>query len=203
MDARLKHPFTCVVSGSTGCGKTEFVFRLLDNLKDMIVPNPKKVLYCYGEYQKRFDDYPWIEFHEGIPNPEMFDGTPTLAVLDDLMSETNDDVTKLFTKVSHHRSVSVLYLTQNIFYQNKQNRTISLNSHYFVLYKNPRSIGQISALASQMYPGNSKFMVEAFNDATKEPYSYLFLDLKPETDERLRLRAKIFHGEIQVVYVRK
>ena len=133
----------------------------------------------------------------------MFDGTPTVVVLDDLMSETNDSVTKLFTKVSHHRSVSVLYLTQNIFYQNKQNRTISLNSHYFVLYKNPRSISQIAALASQMYPGKSKFMVEAFNDATKDPYSYLFVDLKPETDEKYRLRANIFPNEQQVVYVHK
>ena len=29
MDTSLKHPFTCIVAGPTGCGKTTFVTRLL------------------------------------------------------------------------------------------------------------------------------------------------------------------------------
>jgi len=202
-DVRLKHPSTMVISGPTNCGKTRFVFRLLDNLEKMFSAVPEKVLYCYGEYQEIFDNYPWIQFNEGLPDLETFNGTPTLLILDDLMSETNDDVTKLFTKVSHHRSVTVIYLTQNIFYQNKQNRTISLNSHYMVLFKSVRSTSQIAALAAQMYSKGSKYMIEAFDDATKDPHSYLLVDMRPETDERLRLRAKIFPGEIQVVYVRK
>ena len=202
-DVTLKHPSTMVISGPTSCGKTRFVFRLLDNLQEMFSPAPRKVLYCYSEYQEIFDNYQWVQFHEGLPDLDTFHGTPTLLVLDDLMSETTDDVTKLFTKISHHRSVTVIYLTQNIFYQNKQNRTISLNSHYMVLFKSVRSTSQIAALAAQMYSKGSKYMIEAFNDATKDPHSYLLVDMRPETDEKLRLRTKIFPGEIQEVYVRK
>jgi len=44
----------------------------------------------------------------------------------------------MFTKISHHRNVSVVYLTQNVFDKNKYARTISLNAHYLVLIKNPR-----------------------------------------------------------------
>jgi GTPase SAR1 family protein len=192
LEVRLRHPFTAVVSGPTGCGKTMFIFRLIENLKEMITPTPTKIVYCYGEYQSLFDNYPQIEFHDGLPDVAMFDGAPTLLILDDLMGEADDVVTKLFTKVSHHRNVSVIYLTQNIFY--KSQRTISLNSHYIVLFKNPRDAGQVSTLARQMYPGNSKFVIEAFKDATTTQYSYLLFDLRPEQNEKLRLRANIFPG---------
>jgi len=81
----------------------------------------------------------------------------TFLVLDDLMSETNDDVANLFTKGSHHRNVSVMFLTQNLFYKNRHMLTISLNSHYMVLFKNPRDAGQFSVLVRQMYPSGFKF----------------------------------------------
>jgi hypothetical protein len=201
VETGLRHPFTAVVSGPTGSGKTAFVFKLIENMKEMITPTPSKVVYCYGEYQPLFDNYPRIEFHEGLPDVAMFDGVPTLLILDDLMGEADDVVTKLFTKVSHHRNVSIIYLTQNIFY--KSQRTISLNSHYIVLFKNPRDAGQVSTLARQMYPNNSKFVIDAFKDATTLPHSYLLFDLRPEQNEKLRLRSNIFPGQQHCVYVKK
>jgi len=35
-----------------------------------------------------------------------------------------------------------------------------------------------------MSPRTSKFVLGAFKAATKEPYGYLWIDLKPDTDER-------------------
>ena len=81
--------------------------------------------------------------------------------------------------------------------------TISLNSHYLVLFKNPRNVGQFSILARQMYPSGFKFAEEAYRDATERPFGYLFVDLKPPQDEWYRLRTNIFPGEMQYVYVRK
>jgi len=78
----------------------------------------------------------------------VFDGSEsTLLILDDLMSETNQLVANVFTKISHHRNVSVVYLTQNLFDKNKYARTISLNAHYLVLFKNPRDATQFATLA--------------------------------------------------------
>ena len=54
-----------------------------------------------------------------------------------------------------------------------------------------------------MFPGHVKYMQEAFEDATKRPYGYLFCDLKPETPSDFRLRSNIFPGETQCAYVRK
>jgi len=69
----------------------------------------------------------------------VFDGSqPTMLVIDDLMSETNQLMADIFTKRSHHHDISVIYMTQNVFDKNKYARTISLNVHYLVLFKNPR-----------------------------------------------------------------
>ena len=71
-------------------------------------------MYCYGEYQKVFDNYSNVEFHDGFPDLITFDDkSRTLLVLDDLMTSTDDRVVDLFTKISHHRNLSVVYLTQN------------------------------------------------------------------------------------------
>jgi len=196
------HPFTAIVAGPTCCGKTRFVFRLIDNASSMISPPPAKTVYFYGEYQQLFNQYPHAEFHQGLPNIEDFDGRePTLVIIDDLMQETNGTVANMFTKGSHHRNISVVFLAQNLFPKNKFARTMSLNAHYMVLFKNPRDVSQFANLARQMYPKTSQFAVEAYRDATREPYSYLLVDLRPEQDEELRLRTNIFPGETHYVYV--
>jgi hypothetical protein len=204
MNPAWKHPFTGIIAGPTGSGKSVFTFKFINEAVSMISPPPEKIIYCYGEYQTMFNEYPHIIFNEGLPDLAQFDGKErTLLILDDLMTETNDSVSNIFTKVSHHRNVSVLYLTQNLFYKSKQNRTISLNAHYIVLFKNPRDAMQVATLGRQMYPGKSKFLIEAFKDATEKPFGYLLLDLKPDTDEQYRVRTNIFTDERQIVYLPK
>jgi len=118
---------------------------------------------------------------------------------DDLMNETDDSVANLFTKGSHHRNISVAFLVQNLFHKNKHIRTISLNAHYMVLFKNPRDASQFASLARQMYPNKSAFAVEAYKDATKD----LFVDLRPEQDQDLRLHTNVFPDETGYVYIPK
>jgi len=202
MTLPLRHPFTALVAGPTGSGKTRYVFKLIENADSMIEPPPHRIVYCYGEYQHLFDKYPHVDFRRGLPDLEDFDGRePVLLVVDDLMNETDESVANLFTKGSHHRNVSIVFLVQNMFHKNKYIRTISLNSHYMVLFKNPRDVSQFASLARQMYPNRSAFAVEAYKDATREPYSYLFVDLRPGKDEDLRLRSNIFPGDRHYVYV--
>ena len=54
MDARWKHPFTCIVAGPTGCGKSIFVARMLRHAAVMIDPLPEKITWCYGEWQEAY-----------------------------------------------------------------------------------------------------------------------------------------------------
>ena len=81
MSLPLKHPFTALVAGPTGSGKTRFVFKLIENARTMIEPPPRRVVYCYGEYQELFKKYPDVEFREGLPNLEDFDGSRPVLLL--------------------------------------------------------------------------------------------------------------------------
>ena len=52
-----------------------------------------------------------------------------------------------------------------------------------------------------MYPEmKENFVFEAFKDATSIPYGYLFLDMKVETPEDLRVRSRIFPGDDLIIY---
>ena len=120
MVPRWKHPFTAIVVGPTGCGKSVFTLKFITFASEVITPVPEKIIWCFGVYPDEFDKYPDIDFRDGLPDPNAFDGTTkTLLVIDDLMSETDYSVTKIFTKISHHGSVSVLYLSQNLFLSGK------------------------------------------------------------------------------------
>ena len=205
MDPHLKHPFTGIVAGPTACGKSTWVKQLITHQKDMIDPAPEQVIWFYGEWQPLYDTLSGsVEFREGLTDLGTLNTKKrTLVIIDDLMTETNKSVSNLFTKGSHHRNLSVLHLVQNVFDKNKHTRTISLNAHYLIIFKNPRDASQITHLAKQMYPGHVQFLQEVFGDATSEAYGYLFIDLKQETPEHLRLRTKIMPNETQYVYMRK
>jgi len=136
------HPFTWIVSGPTQCGKTTFILKLIDNAQTIIEPPPEIIIYCYGKYQQSFNTIrnP-VKFHEGLPDVNKFDGRlRRLLIPDDLMNEVDDSVANILTKISHHRNVSIVFLTQNIFHKNKHMRAISLNAHYLVLFKNPHDV---------------------------------------------------------------
>lgn len=127
MDPRLKHPFPAIVAGRTCCGKSQFGKRLLESGKDLIDGAPENVSWCYGIYQPAYDDMlgmltttPNINFVEGVPSDleSMIDPSiRNLVVIDDLMQELSNDqrITNLFTKGCHHCNLSVIFILQTSF----------------------------------------------------------------------------------------
>ena len=105
-----------------------------------------------------------------------------------------------FFSRGRHDNLSVVYLTQNLFHKNQ--RSISLNSDYIIIFKNVRDKSQFIHLAKQVMSSNTKFLNWAYKDATEQPHSYLILDLKPETDDKYRVRTRILPNELpQFVYM--
>ena len=205
---QLTHPFGLLVSGGTKTGKTTFVKKLLSNVEVMIDSPPEDIKYFYSEYQETFAEIeslvPNIHFIEGVPDA-IFDSinpkTRNLYIFDDMMGERDSVIAKLFTKKSHHGNLSVIYIVQNLFHQSKDHRTISLNASYLVLTKNVRDASQVIHLAKQIYPNNVKFFQQAYQIATAEPFSYLFIDLTPTCPDETRLRSGIFPNDKHYVYV--
>ncbi|KAK7500206.1 hypothetical protein BaRGS_00008429 [Batillaria attramentaria] len=201
----LQHPFTLLLAGPSGCGKTVFISRLIQLCRTRISPPIDRVVYVYHQHQHTFEqlarDSPVpIQFAESLDLAELTGNC--FLVIDDFMGDkaVESKVADYFIKKSHHQNTSVAYMVQNVFHTSPLHRTISLNSHYIWLGKNPRSADQILRLALQVFPKNHRFLREAYEDATKDAYGYLFLDFKQTTPNEHRVRSCVLDDE-PVVYV--
>jgi hypothetical protein len=119
---------------------------------------------------------------------------PSVIVIDDLMRDATNskDVCELFVDGSNHRNISVTCILQNGFSKGKENRTMSINTQYIVLFKNPKDQIGPAILARQMYPSHPKKFMIKYTEATTIPYEYLFIDLRQNTPEEDRLKTDIF-----------
>ncbi|KAK3716556.1 hypothetical protein QZH41_006390 [Actinostola sp. cb2023] len=190
----------------TGSGKTVWVQNLLQHASRVIQPPPQRIVWSYSQWQPAYEQMqqtlPGIEFVKGIPHhldeDWYFDPkVNNLIVIDDQMAETSNDkrIMNSFTKGSHHRNLSVIFLCQNVYFQGKIMRTLSLNAAYLVLFKNPRDKLQIITLGKQMYPGKTDQFLHKYEAAVQRPYGYLFVDLKPNTPEECRLRTNVLPND--------
>lgn len=206
---KFKVPFSLLVSGPTSCGKTFWVYKFLKYLRDLVRENlhsPQKVLFCYSVDQPLYSEIrqniDGIVFYHGLPSLdviyEMSEKEPLLIVLDDLIHKIvdNQDMLLLFTQGSHHKNISVIFMTQNLYHGGKNARTIALNVKYLVLFSNPRDTLQIKYLGRQLFSHKSEHLYEAYLDAIKlTKWGYLLIDLNHDTPDWARLRTNIFPHE--------
>ena len=89
----------------------------------------------------------------------------------------------------------MILITQNLFHEANNCRTISLNAKYIVLLNNARDKNQFTYLARQVYPEDSVGLYKAYVEATAIPHGYLVFDFSQDRDDRLRFRTRIFPGE--------
>ena len=203
----FQHPTTILVGGPTQCVKTHFVWKVL--MHKMIQPEPERIIWVYGEWQDSFDRYrilfPNIEFMQNF-TWETYNNLDrakrNLVVLDDKMAEMADDplLGDLFTKGSHHKNLTVMFLVQNVYHKGKYMRTASLNSHYIVAFKNARDTSQFGVLARQANQRKAKVLQRVFEEATSTPHGYLLMDFHPNSSDEYRTRTNIFPDEKVVVY---
>ena len=172
----------------------------------MVSPIPERIIWCYGQHHEELKNLPaHVEVYEGVSVLQNEDIKSALVIIDDLMQECGDgtDVVNLFTKGSHHRDLSIIMIVQNMFHQGKAMRSISLNTHYMVLFKNPRDAGQVRHLATQLFPGKAHYLVDAYKQATSTPHGYLLLDFRQSTPDNLRVLSGILPGEDTYYYIPK
>ena len=203
----FKHPFTCMLAGPTGSGKTVLIRRILKDYDKTLyfnseIPLPLKVMWAYGQWQDLYNEKLGecdVQYIEGLPTKYEIDNfQPHVMVIDDLMNESGNDkqLGNLFTKGSHHMNISIIFISQNLFHQGSQMRAVGLNSQYKLLTKNPNEKSQIATLAARMYPYNSKFFIKAFEDATSVPYGYIRVDSRQDTPELYRIQTRITPEEL-------
>ena len=161
-DFRLKAPFCMTISGESQSGKSTLVKDILLRRYELIYVPIDDILYCYSEFQEGFNKLksaiPTIKFHEGLPTSfaDPFD-RHRLIILDDLMSEVCANkkiVNSLFTKLSHHHNVSVIYLTQSFF--EKEQKVLTSNCQYICFTKSPREVSKVLCFGRQLTRNGKK-----------------------------------------------
>ena len=215
----LQAPSNCWISGVTGSGKTSLVHRMLVHKDELYSQRVHEILYCMSVdqplYKKMKDTVKGLKFHRGVPTEEDLDeftdgAHHTMVVLDDLMESVvkSVDVQNLFTKYSHHRNISVIYINQNMYASGPCSRNLSLNTQYFIVLCNPRDVGQIDVLARQT--GLGKVLKESYRDCVlSKRYGYQLISLHPADVSvvsdpprlRARIHTNIFPGEDLVSYL--
>jgi len=82
----FKHPFTSIVSGPTGCGKTSFVLNVIDNVDTMIEPTLDKIiLSSVGKFSTNTHTSIFVKSYE------IEDIRVALVILDDMMIEVDQN----------------------------------------------------------------------------------------------------------------
>lgn len=204
-------PTSIFIVGMSGSGKSYLTRQILQHANGMFKQPTVQILFCYGVWQDLYDqmnkEIPFIEFHQGLPSSDeiyewgAIEGHKIL-VLDDLMIDAADKVemAHLLCVGSHHYNITVIHLLQKIFHKGKAMRTASLNCHYFILFPSYKDRLQIQSFGKQLFPGKSKYFMDAFEKATSKPYGYLLVDISPHSDKSYQLRTDILPGQVNRVF---
>ena len=123
---RFEHPVASMIAGLTGSGKTVWVRFPLQTSEAIYLP-PERIVWCYSQWQPAYIEMlvamPHIEFVKVIPTAleqdSYFDvNKRNLIVFDYQMIDASKDrrFLNLFTRGSHHRNLSVIYIVQNLFH---------------------------------------------------------------------------------------
>lgn len=180
-----------LITGPSGCGKTLFTIKYLEeNFKN------NDIFWYYTASKKpKFKNTKLnITLKESTYNYTDEFTKNACVVFDDCMTCINKDLINLFVRDRRHsHHVNLFLLVQNTFSDGL--RTISLNVTKMVIFKWPRCQQQIRTLAQQMGCFNTKFIISSYCIATKNPYSYLFIDFSQEVPDILRLQTNVLAAD--------
>ena len=93
-----------------------------------------------------------------------------VMVINDLMEEVSNSKTAMdiFTKHSHHKNMTVLFLVQKLYGRTHNTRVVSQNAHLMVLFKKPKRRIQCADIRAPDVPRKPQVSIQPIQRRNKE-----------------------------------
>jgi energy-coupling factor transporter ATP-binding protein EcfA2 len=211
-----------LLSGTSGSGKSHFISQVIEHRNDLFEVAPQRIIFCTHSMTQDLHLGPTlldelndkgkklIEFRNTIPTDEeeeTFEEN-TMLVFDDFLSGADVDfqaglAMPFMTRRCHHEKLYLFITTQNLYIASKNFRLLSQNANYLIIFKSHRSLHQLRYMGQQILgAGNSNLLINIFKRATKDrQFAYLFYDMHPLTDDRIRFQTNLFKEKEPYVVV--
>ena len=201
-DPKFNPPFSFIISGSSGSGKTVFVMDFLNNQSNLMSTNFELILWCSRFHQPELkenlkhlnvkyikEQIPSIEDLEKIKKSNNIENL--VMIIDDLqhLMVRSDACGQIFSS-ARHAKISVFYITQNFFKVGPSAQDIKINANYLVIFKNVHNCTQVKLLFQRCCE-KWKILLEIYLDATKSAHGYLMIDLRQRRHNLLTYRTQI------------
>lgn len=205
-DKPIKHPCSWTIAGCSQAGKTFYLKEILKNVDSIFNTQFDKIIIYYSEDQPSYYEMKQRDSRVDLIPASEIQQPPynSLLIFDDQMNENMKDksFSDLFTKGIHHKNVSAIVLTQNLFPKGHFARDVRLSTHYVTIIKSPLFKSQVIYLGRQLFPEHPKFLYDAYRQATEPCYGNLFLDLHPTTPDELRVLSGVLPHERNLIVYR-
>jgi hypothetical protein len=173
-----KWPFRLLILGPTGCGKTNLLINLIDNIS-----HDKLIIYSRHLDQPLYRAFIEKGKHENISmssdidnvlNPDDLDTEKqNLYIFDDFMtSKDQNDIIDVFVR-GRHANCSCIYITQCYFPVHKN---IRLNCNYFVIFKIDSKRELLELQKDHAINIGKDDFLKLYMHAVSEPYSFFVID---------------------------
>ena len=201
---QLENFFKIFICGPSKSGKTHFLTQLLSNLNTISEKPPPKVIYVFQFWQSKLEEMRslnlvdiFLEGGDGLKTrlSKVVDNHESLIIFDDQMNnrESLQYISNLFTVEARHTKLSLIFVTQKLFFNDDSVRQIRENADYFVLFKNPKDVSSISYLSTRMTKNST--LADIYYQATQKPHSYLFIDVRQQSIPQTQYLSNLFGTE--------
>ena len=200
-------------------GKSTIILSILKDADIVLTPKPVRIYVMYSIYQPIYqqlrdhllpkgidvvlDEHKIItdkilKEEYAIPDPTDKDKyLPIVIFYDDAIPIIRSNTIADTVCKSRHVNASIFMAIHKLYLPFEATKIVNQNAFYIIFVNSKRTRSQVKQLGIQL--GRMKSIVSAFDQQTTEPYTYILIDLFP--DSPFLIRSNVVNINHQIVYI--